>query len=89
MAHAGVQKNDLIAQRAKRARAHPCPLHGDSRKLRRDSRGRHDAPVGFVRLVKNDRRCEILLVIGERDNWGRKLGASAVREGMQLAFFES
>ena len=49
---------------------------------------RHYTPVGFVRLVKNDRRCEIVLVIGERGNWGRKLGASAIREGMKLAFFE-
>jgi len=32
--------------------------------------------------------CEIVLVIGNRDNWGRKLGASAIREGMKLAFFE-
>lgn len=49
---------------------------------------RHDVPVGFVRLVKTGSDCEIVLVIGDRDNWGRKLGASAIREGMKLAFFE-
>jgi regulator of nucleoside diphosphate kinase len=49
---------------------------------------RHDQPVGFVRLVKTDADCEIVLVIGDRDNWGRKLGASALREGMKLAFFD-
>ena len=49
---------------------------------------RHDVPVGFVRLVKSGRDCEMVLVIGDRDNWGRKLGASAIREGMKLAFFE-
>lgn len=49
---------------------------------------RHDVPVGFVRLVKNGRDCEMVLVIGNRDNWGRKLGASAIREGMKLAFFD-
>lgn len=49
---------------------------------------RHDVPVGFVRLVKAGTDCEIVLVIGDRDNWGRKLGASAIREGMKLAFFE-
>ena len=49
---------------------------------------RHDAPVGFVRLVKNEADCEMVLVIGDRDNWGRKLGASAIREGMKLAFLE-
>lgn len=49
---------------------------------------RCDAPVGFVRLVKADRDVEIVLVIGNRGNWGRKLGASAIREGMKIAFFE-
>jgi regulator of nucleoside diphosphate kinase len=49
---------------------------------------RHDVPVGFVRLVKSGRDCEMVLVIGDRDNWGRKLGASAIREAMKLAFFE-
>ena len=49
---------------------------------------RHDAPVGFVRLVKTGPTCEMVLVIGNRDNWGRKLGASAIREAMKLAFFE-
>lgn len=49
---------------------------------------RDDVPVGFVRLVKNGTDCEIVLVIGQRDNWGRKLGASALHEGMKLAFFD-
>lgn len=49
---------------------------------------RHDVPVGFVRLVTKGTDCEIVLVIGDQHNWGRKLGASALREGMKLAFFE-
>ena len=49
---------------------------------------RHDVPVGFVRLVRAGADCEIVLVIGQRDNWGRRLGASAIREGMKLAFFD-
>ena len=49
---------------------------------------RDDVPVGFVRLVKAGTDCEMVLVIGNRDNWGRKLGASAIREGMKLAFFD-
>lgn len=49
---------------------------------------RHDRPVGFVRLVKKGTDCEMVLVIGDRDNWGRKLGASAIHEGMKLAFFD-
>ena len=49
---------------------------------------RDDLPVGFVRLIRNGPDCEIVLVIGKRDNWGRKLGASALHEGMKLAFFD-
>ncbi|RDI09986.1 bifunctional GNAT family N-acetyltransferase/nucleoside diphosphate kinase regulator [Comamonas sp. AG1104] len=49
---------------------------------------RDDLPVGFVRLVRNGPDCEIVLVIGNRNNWGRRLGASALHEGMKLAFFD-
>jgi len=49
---------------------------------------RQDRPVGFVRLVTQGPDCEIVLVIGERTNWGRQLGACAVREGMKVAFLE-
>jgi len=49
---------------------------------------RHDEPVGFVRLVPDGSDCEIVLVIGDRKNWGRRLGASAIGEGMKLAFFD-
>jgi regulator of nucleoside diphosphate kinase len=49
---------------------------------------RHDKPVGFVRLVMQGTDCEMVLVIGDRENWGRKLGAGAIREGMKLAFFD-
>ncbi|KAF1693424.1 bifunctional GNAT family N-acetyltransferase/nucleoside diphosphate kinase regulator [Pseudoxanthomonas koreensis] len=49
---------------------------------------RHDARVGFVRLVKTGPDCEMVLVIGDRNNWGRRLGAAAIREGMKLAFLE-
>ena len=49
---------------------------------------RHDVPVGFVRLVQTGSQCEIVLVIGDRANWGRRLGASAIAQGMKLAFFE-
>jgi regulator of nucleoside diphosphate kinase len=49
---------------------------------------RRDVPVGFVRLIKTGPDCEMVVLIGDRDNWGRKLGTSAVREAMKLAFFE-
>ena len=49
---------------------------------------RHDAPVGFVRLIKTGSNCEIVLVIGDSDKWGRNLGARTIREGMKLAFLD-
>ena len=49
---------------------------------------RHDAPVGFVRLIKTGSNCEIVLVIGNSDKWGRNLGARTIREGMKLAFLD-
>lgn len=49
---------------------------------------RHDVPAGFVRLVTTGPDCEMVLVIGDREHWGRGLGASAVRESMKLAFLE-
>nr|WP_309501915.1 GNAT family N-acetyltransferase [uncultured Roseovarius sp.] len=49
---------------------------------------RGDIPVGFVRLVKIGAECEIVLVIGDHDNWGRRLGTSTIREGLKLAFLD-
>ena len=49
---------------------------------------RQDVPVGFVRLVKTGPDCEMVVVIGNRAHWGSKLGASAIRASMKLAFFE-
>lgn len=49
---------------------------------------RHDTPVGFLRMVKTGRECEIVLVIGDHANWGRKLGVGAIHEGLKLAFFD-
>jgi regulator of nucleoside diphosphate kinase len=49
---------------------------------------RLDVPVGFVRLVKTGLDCEMVLVIGNRDQWGRQLGASTIHEAMKIAFFE-
>lgn len=48
----------------------------------------HDAPVGFVRLIKTGSNCEIVLAIGDSAKWGRNLGARTIREGMKLAFFD-
>lgn len=45
-------------------------------------------PVGFVRLVQQGADCEMVLVIGRRDDWGRRLGSSAIRAAMKLAFLD-
>lgn len=45
-------------------------------------------PVGFVRLVKKNTETEMVIVIGDRNNWGKKLGTSTIRESLKIAFFE-
>ncbi|MCW5613011.1 MAG: GNAT family N-acetyltransferase [Rubrivivax sp.] len=49
---------------------------------------RHDRPVGFVRLVQTAADCELVLLIGQPEHWGRRFGASALGEAMKIAFFE-
>lgn len=49
---------------------------------------RHNKPVGFVRLVKKGSDYEIVIVIGDRNNWGKRLGTSAIRESIKIAFFD-
>jgi regulator of nucleoside diphosphate kinase len=45
-------------------------------------------PVGFVRLKVCASDTEMVIVIGDRDNWGKRIGTSAIRESMKIAFFE-
>lgn len=49
---------------------------------------RHDHPVGFVRLIKSGADCEIVLAIGDCQQWGRNLGGRTIREAMKLAFLD-
>jgi len=49
---------------------------------------KHNIPVGFVRLVKRDSDYEIVIVVGDRNNWGKKIGTSAIKESMKIAFFD-
>lgn len=50
--------------------------------------GRSGAPVGFARLVTGNAQTEMVVVIGDRKDWGRRLGTQAIRESMKIAFFE-
>lgn len=49
---------------------------------------KHNLPVGFVRLVKKNAETEMVIVIGDRNNWGKRLGTSAIRESLKIAFFD-
>ncbi|MEN6313620.1 MAG: nucleoside diphosphate kinase regulator [Clostridiaceae bacterium] len=49
---------------------------------------RHNVPVGFVRLVIKSAETEIVIVIGDRNNWGKHLGTGTIRESLKIAFFE-
>ncbi|MEL7610402.1 MAG: GNAT family N-acetyltransferase [Bacillota bacterium] len=49
---------------------------------------KHNAPVGFVRLVLNGDETEMVIVIGDQNNWGKRLGTGAIRESLRIAFFE-
>jgi len=49
---------------------------------------KHHAPVGFVRLVIKSDETEMVIVIGDQNNWGKRLGTSAIRESLKIAFFQ-
>lgn len=49
---------------------------------------RQNVPVGFVRLVVKSAETELVVVIGDRENWGRKLGSGTIQESLKIAFFE-
>lgn len=48
----------------------------------------HNAPVGFVRLIQKGNLTEMVIVIGDKSNWGRRFGTNTIRESMKIAFFE-
>lgn len=45
-------------------------------------------PVGFVRLIVKNAETEIVVVIGDRGNWGKGLGGGTILESLKIAFFE-
>lgn len=49
---------------------------------------KENMPVGFVRLLVKGNETEIVIVIGDRKNWGKGLGAGTIRESLKIAFFE-
>ena len=47
-----------------------------------------NCPVGFLRLVHRGSEAEMVIVIGDRNNWGNGLGTGAIFQGLRHAFFE-
>jgi len=45
-------------------------------------------PIGFLRLASKDEGAEMVVVIGERSEWGKGYGYRAVKKGLRHAFFE-
>ena len=48
---------------------------------------RQNMPVGFLRLAVRGSEVEMVIVIGDRSQWGNRLGSAVIREGMKHAFF--
>lgn len=46
-----------------------------------------EEPIGFLRLVPKGKGAEIVIVIGDKEKWGRGLGSSAILQGLKHAFF--
>ncbi len=44
-------------------------------------------PVGFLRLVPKNNVTEMVIVIGDKDKWGKGLGTNAILKGLKHAFF--
>lgn len=49
---------------------------------------RDGRPVGFIRLIIRNAETEIVIVVGDRYNWGKRLGTSTIQESLKIAFFE-
>lgn len=45
-------------------------------------------PIGFLRLVPKGKGAEMVVVIGDREKWGKGFGSSAIFQGLKQAFFE-
>lgn len=46
------------------------------------------APVGFAKLTQRGDETEIVVAIGDKNHWGKRIGYCAIRECMRIAFFE-
>jgi RimJ/RimL family protein N-acetyltransferase len=49
---------------------------------------KEEEPIGFLRLVPKSRGAEMVIVIGDKEKWGKGLGSSAIFQGLKHAFFD-
>lgn len=47
-----------------------------------------EQPIGFLRLVPKGDVTEMVVVIGDKKNWGKGIGCSAIYQGLKHAFFK-
>ncbi|KJS79968.1 MAG: GNAT family acetyltransferase [Peptococcaceae bacterium BICA1-8] len=45
-------------------------------------------PIGFLRLIPKNHHTEMVVVIGDKKEWGKGFGFKAVLEGLKHAFFK-
>ena len=45
-------------------------------------------PIGFLKLVHQVNEAEMVIVIGDEDNWGQGFGSASIKQGLQEAFFQ-
>lgn len=48
---------------------------------------KEEGPIGFLRLVPKIRGAEMVVVIGDKEKWGKGLGSGAIYQGLKHAFF--
>lgn len=47
-----------------------------------------DHPVGFLKLVHREQEAEMVIVIGNQEDWGKGIGTLAINQGLNQAFFK-
>lgn len=49
---------------------------------------KHKISIGFVRLAVKNTQTELVIVIGDRKNWGKRFATAAIHKSLKIAFFE-
>ena len=47
----------------------------------------NEQPIGFLKLIPKGEEAELVIVIGDKNKWGRGLGHNAICQGLKHAFF--